>query len=176
MGYSNFLTITGLPCSGKTTVGSLLATKLNYTFIDLDDYIVKKFKSSIQNIFETLGEAAFRDYEHDSLNSIILNNKNKKLVLSLGGGTVCFNNNLSLCLNNTTLIWLNTNINIIVTRLLGKESLTRPLFNNVDVTEKVHRLKNNRISFYESSHIQINIENENPSIIIDKIISNIRLL
>lgn len=176
MGCSNILTITGLPCSGKTTIGGLLAKKLNYKFIDLDNYIIVKYKSSIQNIFKALGEDTFRSYEKDSLNTIINTNKNQKLVLSLGGGTICFHNNLNLCLNSSTLIWLNTNISVIVKRLLDKESLTRPLFNNSNIINKINALQNDRDIFYNSAHIKINIENEQTDIVVEKIISKLSLL
>ena len=82
----------GYMASGKSTLGRILANKLNYDFIDLDDYIEEKEQLLVSDIFKSKGELYFRKMETLYLKEL-LDNKTK-LVLSLGGGTPCYSNNM----------------------------------------------------------------------------------
>ena len=82
------IVLIGYMASGKSTIGRILADKLNYSFIDLDDYIEEKEQTSVSEIFKSKGEIYFRKLETTSLQAL-LNNKDN-LVLSLGGGTPCY--------------------------------------------------------------------------------------
>jgi shikimate kinase len=69
--------------AGKTTVGRLLAARLNWDFLDLDAYIESRAGLSVPSIFATHGEARFRQLESAALASALGRNR---LVLALGGG------------------------------------------------------------------------------------------
>ena len=69
--------------AGKTTVGRLLAARLNWEFLDLDAYIESRTGLTIPSIFSTHGEARFRQLESTALASALGRNR---LVLALGGG------------------------------------------------------------------------------------------
>ncbi|HIF14924.1 MAG TPA: shikimate kinase, partial [Bacteroidetes bacterium] len=86
-------TILGFMGSGKTTIGKQLAKKLNYNFIDLDQYIEKALNTSVSSIFSDKGEPYFRDIETSYLKKAL---ELKNSVISLGGGTPCFNNNMDI--------------------------------------------------------------------------------
>ena len=172
MGCTNILTLTGLPCSGKTTIGNILSKKLGFPFIDLDDYIVSKYKNSISNIFRLLGENTFREYEKESLTEIIKKG-NTSLVLSLGGGTVCYKDNLSLCLNNSKVIWLNPTLDILEKRLLKNEAKKRPLFQGTNIIQKLQELYKTRLPFYRQSHIIIAVKKANVNYTVNQIINAI---
>jgi len=75
--------------SGKTTVGTLLARQLAWRFVDLDDRIEEAAGLRIPEMFERLGEPAFRQLEADQLRSILGRalEHNESVVLALGGGT-----------------------------------------------------------------------------------------
>jgi shikimate kinase len=77
------LVLTGFMGAGKTTVGRLLAARLNWEFLDLDAYIESRTGLSIPSIFSTHGEARFRQLESTALASALGRNR---LVLALGGG------------------------------------------------------------------------------------------
>ena len=77
------LVLTGFMGAGKTTVGRLLAARLNWDFLDLDAYIESRSGLSIPSIFSTHGEAHFRQLESAALASALGRNR---LVLALGGG------------------------------------------------------------------------------------------
>ena len=76
-------------CSGKTTLGKELATRLNVDFIDLDEYIEHRAGCTISEIFATDGEDAFRRLESDSLAQVIERYGDHTVVMALGGGTPC---------------------------------------------------------------------------------------
>src|ERR1051325_4222519 len=83
--------------SGKSTIGKLLASKLHLNFTDFDDYIETWEKKTVADIFENEGEDKFRQLEHIYLKEIILKDNT---VISLGGGTPCFNNNIEIINKN----------------------------------------------------------------------------
>ena len=77
------IVLTGFMGAGKTTVGRLLAARLNWDFLDLDAYIESRAGLSVPSIFSAHGEAHFRQLESAALASALGRNR---LVLALGGG------------------------------------------------------------------------------------------
>ena len=102
------IVLIGYMGSGKSKIGTQLACKLGVKFIDLDQYIEKNENASIDNIFEQLGDIYFRKVESKYLSKCLSENKN--FVLSVGGGTPCYNNNLDIInSNNNISIYLKNN-------------------------------------------------------------------
>lgn len=83
--------LTGYMCAGKTTIGRVLAKQLGRSFYDLDWYIEERFHKRVPRIFEEDGEAHFRDLERRMLREVAEFND---IVLSCGGGTPCFYDNM----------------------------------------------------------------------------------
>lgn len=77
--------------SGKTTIGRQLARALNLEFYDLDWYIETRFHCTVAQIFAEKGEEAFREIEHNMLHEVA---EFENIVLSCGGGTPCFFDNM----------------------------------------------------------------------------------
>src|SRR5260221_14675660 len=94
----------GLPGSGKTTLGKLLAGKLKLPFIDLDIEIEKSERQTINQIFENRKENYFREVESTMLKEFC--NSSESFVMSTGGGAPCFHNNMSLMNNSGKTIFL----------------------------------------------------------------------
>ena len=92
--------------SGKSTLGRALATAKNISFVDLDAYIAEREKCSVPDIFKNKGEIYFRKKEALYLQEVL--QKEEDMVLSLGGGTPCFGNNMPLIkASGATSIYLN---------------------------------------------------------------------
>lgn len=92
------ITLIGYMCVGKTTVGKALAKSLGCTFYDLDWYIEERFHSKVSQIFAEKGEEKFRDLEQRMLHEVA---EFENIVLSCGGGTPCFFDNMDY-LNNVS--------------------------------------------------------------------------
>ncbi len=81
----------GYMCAGKTIVGKTLGKALGRTFYDLDWYVEERFHRKVPQIFAEDGEAAFRDMERRMLHEVA---EFEDIVLSCGGGTPCFFDNV----------------------------------------------------------------------------------
>jgi shikimate kinase len=154
------IVLLGYMASGKSTIGKLLSKKLSISFIDLDAYIESKEKSTINAIFKDKGEIYFRKIEHSYLTELL--NSDEKFVLSLGGGTPCYANNMESILKaqQTSSFYLQASIALLVERLIkGKEN--RPLVKEIgdeNLGEYVAKHLFERRFFYEQAHHKIAID------------------
>jgi shikimate kinase len=117
----------GLMGSGKSFWADKLSSITNVPSFHLDDKIEKSEQKTITQIFAERGEDYFRKKETEILKS--LSNKNN-FILSVGGGTPCFNNNIDWMNENGTTIWIDEPIETIEKRL-QKEKSHRPLIANI---------------------------------------------
>ncbi|AUC84357.1 shikimate kinase [Polaribacter sp. ALD11] len=151
----------GYMASGKSTIGKEVSKKLCMNFIDLDDYISEQEKMSISEIFKIKGEIYFRRIENTYLQEIL--NSKGNFVLSLGGGTPCYANNMELINNSEAKsIYIKASISTLVTRLI-KEKSKRPLvasLENEKITEFVAKHLFERRFFYEQAEIVMNTEDK----------------
>src|SRR5215467_13564875 len=112
----------GFMGSGKTTVGRLLAEKLHWDFIDLDDEIIKRDGRHIKDIFDQNGEEFFRGVETAALRDIV---RRKRTVIALGGGTFVSHENRSLITTSGLSVFLSCPLTTILGRI--KDDHSRPL-------------------------------------------------
>ena len=158
--------------SGKSTIGKELAEKLKMDFIDFDTYIETKEKKSVSEIFEKEGEEKFRELEKKHLNEII---KKDNAVISLGGGTPCFNNNIETINKNGISIYLQMSVNALVKRLINAKR-KRPLIkemNEVDLKFFIATNLEKRISFYNQAKYIILSDKKSPEAISEEIMKKI---
>lgn len=142
--------------SGKSTQGKKLASLLRMRFVDLDSYIQKQEDKLIQSIFDDEGELHFRNLETKYLKELI-EDKNDK-VFSLGGGSVCFNNNIELIKKNGILIYIEMPTAALAERL-NKSRKSRPLIKNLAAAELLSYVETKlaeREKYYLESHLKIN--------------------
>ena len=147
----------GMPGSGKSTFGKKLAAKLDYLFLDLDEYIENKTQKTVSELFSEKGEPFFRELETLYLTEII--GQKNKLVLSLGGGTPCFNNNLDHIKDFGTSIFLDAPIKLLADRILNATTI-RPMFKDLRPEQlilKLEELHKNRCPFYKEADIMVNV-------------------
>ncbi|MDF2676894.1 MAG: shikimate kinase [Bacillota bacterium] len=160
---SKNIVIIGMPGSGKTTMGKLVAEKLNKTFIDMDDYMVDYEGKSIKEMF-AISEDYFRDVE--SKCSVILGKLNS-LVIASGGGVVKRKENINALKENSIIVFLNRPVENIIKDI---DSSTRPLL--ADGKERLYVLYNERIQLYKS-YCDIEILNDDTiETAVDEIIKN----
>jgi shikimate kinase len=163
------ITLCGMMGAGKSAIGKILAKKLNYNFIDVDNLIEIKAKKSIKKIFEDDGEIYFRDLEEKITINIL---KNKKTIVSLGGGSIINENIRNSIKMNSFNIYLKVDVDILVKRL--QNSKTRPLIYKKNLKNELINLLNNRNQFYQKADLIIKNEKnltETTDNIIKKIIN-----
>ena len=148
----------GFMGSGKTHWGKLLSAKLQLPFRDLDSLIVDKEQKSIADVFSEKGEEYFRYLEKETLEELV--NREESFVLSCGGGTPCFFNNIEFMKKSGRVVWLNTSVEVLKNRLL-KERMSRPLIreiNDEELKRYIIRKLSERKMYYEQADIMVNEE------------------
>ena len=141
--------------AGKTTVGRLLAEKLNCAFIDIDCFIENRYRQTIVQIFEDKGETGFREIEHRVLAEICTY---ENVVISTGGGLPCFFNNMELMNQTGITVFLEENAEELIKRLNSNKH-GRPLIKHKDPEELHDYVKTNleiREPFYKQAKIIFN--------------------
>lgn len=139
---------------GKTTFGRGLALELGWQFADLDELIEERYKISISDFFVKYGEDNFRRIENMMLREVL---SWKDSIISTGGGTPCFYNNMALMNKFGTTVFLDTPIPVLVERLIrGKRK--RPLLKGVGVEElnvKINNHLSQRRFYYEQAQYKL---------------------
>jgi shikimate kinase len=164
--------LTGYMGSGKSVVGQLLAKELGYSFIDLDDQIAQIEEKSVPEIFSTNGELYFRKRETEVLKDVI--EEPASLVISLGGGTPCYGNNLELIKNvgEAKTVYLKASVDFLTNRLF-QEKETRPVISHLKTYEVledfIRKHLFERSYYYNQADIIINVENKTPDSIIEEL-------
>ena len=131
------IVLCGYMGSGKSQVGRLLASKLGLVFFDLDDQIEKIQQNSVKKIFLEKGEIFFRKKENEVLKELL--DAPESFILSLGGGTPCYADNLEILKNNkeVRLIYLKVELNELTKRLLNEKE-KRPLISDQESRESLN--------------------------------------
>ncbi len=161
---SSVIYLIGFSTSGKSTLGKIIADKLNYHFIDLDEAITQQQGKSINALFDEFGEEGFRKIEQQLLvNTIFLT----ETVIACGGGTPCYSDNMEFLLRNGTVIYLQVDESDLLERMLNNTA-ERPLFkgkSNEEIASHINKLLTARKEFYERANYTIkNNSNEESAI------------
>ncbi|KJD33642.1 shikimate kinase [Tamlana nanhaiensis] len=166
----------GYMASGKSTIGKKLAKKLNYDLIDLDDYIEEKEQLTVTDIFKNKGEIYFRKQETHYLKQLL--SANESFILSLGGGTPCFGNNMELILNETNAksIYLKASLPKLVKKLIKKKA-KRPLIAHIEteeaLTEFIGKHLFERSAFYNQAEVVVATDGKSKKEIVNEIVSRL---
>jgi len=137
---------------GKSSLGRLVAKHLGIPFVDTDDEIVATQCMSINSIFETRGEAYFRDLETQTLKEI---DSTKSIVIATGGGLPLFNNNMDHMLKSGVVVYLEMDIQSIAEQVY-KGRLRRPAMKSLNMSQIKDKLSDmlaQRIPIYERAHL-----------------------
>ena len=140
---NNNIFLVGLMGAGKTTIGRLLARRLDMTFIDSDHEIEARTGATIPWIFEIEGEASFRRREADVIRELTAGSG---IVLATGGGAVLDPASRALLAERGTVIYLRASVSSILQRTAHDKN--RPLLQTADPRRKLEDLTAQREPLY----------------------------
>lgn len=163
----NNIILTGFMGSGKTSVGRLLAGRINYDFKDTDEMIETMEDTTIKEIFRIYGEGYFRDLETKLLLSV--KDSLKETVLSTGGGMPIRPENRKILKEIGHVVFLRASSATVINRLSGDR--TRPLLMNGSISETVEKMLAERTPYYiEAADVIIDTDNKSIDDIAGEII------
>lgn len=165
------IVLLGYMGSGKSTIGKLLAKTINFKYKDLDKIIEKDLDLSINEIFKQKGELYFRKKEHQVLRELL--QSDKRMIISLGGGTPCYANNMEMIRadKNVISIYLKASIGKLYNRLRTRKA-ARPLiahFTDAELEEYIAKHLFERSYFYNMATHTIITEDKPNEVIVDEI-------
>lgn len=147
--------LVGMPGAGKSTLAKKLANFLNYTYVDLDEFISQRTGKNIEQLFTQYGEEAFRLTESVLLRETI---QFENAIIATGGGTAAWHENMDWMNENGYTIYIYCTENFIAGRLLQGSRYSRPLLKNRTEAELrvwIHETLEKRKPFYELAKLRI---------------------
>lgn len=165
------ISLIGYMGSGKSHISKVLSQKLHFKLIDLDKEIFLKNRMTIPEIFEKRGEIYFRKQERLLLEEIFATEKD--CILSLGGGTPAYYNNIELITQKSESIYLRSSVRTLTERLL-KQKQKRPLIAKIpdeDLPEFIAKHLFERQAFYGQAKYTVATDAKTPEEIADEIIA-----
>jgi shikimate kinase len=161
--------------SGKSHISKNLSQKINFGLIDLDQKISEKHQQTIPEIFQNKGEIFFRKEEKRILEEILDSEKN--IILSLGGGTPVYYDNMKTINEKSKSIFLRGSVKTLTERVLLQKH-TRPLISkleNNDIPEFIAKHLFERNPYYSQAHFTIDTDSKTAQLISDEIIELLKI-
>ncbi len=150
------IVLLGYMGAGKTTVGRQLALNLGMQFYDLDWYIEMRYHTRVADIFAEKGEAGFREIERNMLHEVA---EFENVVLSCGGGTPCFFDNMDYLNSMSDTVYLKATPEVLAAHLkMGK--VERPLIKGKSDEELLAYIKESlekREPFYSKAKFTLDV-------------------
>lgn len=167
---SKNIVLIGMAGVGKTTVGRVLSKKIQRKFLDIDQEFEDQTKIRITDFFAIYGEKEFRKIERRIINDVLT--KNKKLVVSAGGGIFSNNEIRDLIIKKSTTFFLDSSIETLAERL-KKNFSNRPLLNKGNLRDNIEKLYEKRIKDYMMAKHIILVDNLSVEDVVLNIIKRI---
>ena len=161
----NNLVLLGMMSVGKTTLGKIVAKKLNLEFIDIDSSIEKENSMKIKKIFEKKGEAFFRKEEEEQTLKYL---REKDYIIALGGGAFINNALRKEILKNNISVWLDVNVKTLNRRISFNQK--RPLLDTQNYQKRLKKIYDERKPIYKLANHRIECNNLSKNDIAEKII------
>lgn len=150
------IVLIGYMGAGKTTVGRMLAKDMGLMFYDLDWYITSRMRRTVAQIFEESGEEGFRRIERNMLHEVA---EFENVVISCGGGTPCFFDNMDYLNRQGATVYLKASPDVLYKHLsMGRT--VRPLLLNKtpeEVRQYITRQLAEREPYYTKAHYTIDV-------------------
>jgi shikimate kinase len=147
------IVLTGFMGSGKSTVGPLLAARLGWKFVDVDDVIEAEAGARIAELFARDGEAGFREREREAIERLA---DVEEVVLALGGGAIETEAVRALLLGSagTVLVHLEVELETTLRRCAGTEGTRPVLADRANLEVRYAR----RLPLYRMAHVSIGVD------------------
>ena len=142
--------------AGKTTVGKALAKALGVPFYDLDWYIETRMRRTVKQIFDQQGEEGFRRIEHNMLHEVA---EFENVVVSCGGGTPCFFDNIDYMNSQAQVVYLKATPDVLYQHLQMGRSVRPLLLNKTpeEVRTFIEQQLAYREQFYSKAHYTLDV-------------------
>ena len=171
--------ITGFMGGGKSTVGPLIAARLGYEFVDLDDLIEAREGKSIPEIFRERGEQDFRSLERHELGLL---STRDRIVVATGGGALTDQGSREIIRRSGLLVYLEVPFEILIARLRGRRG--RPMIAADDGTvlgeeqlrERISSLLRSREPLYRRADIIVDAGSQSPALTVSAILKSLDAL
>lgn len=163
-----WVVLIGFMGAGKSTVGKELANSLQLPFVDSDQLIEEQEGKSIRELFETIGEDAFRSLEAQVIRSL---NVHDPMVIAVGGGLPVYHNNMEFLNGNGLTIYLHHEPELLVERLVA-DRFHRPLVSHLSKDDLVKFVKQSiqeRDAFYKKAKIILSTDQQQIPFILQSI-------
>ncbi len=157
--------------TGKSAVGRLLAKRLRWRFVDLDERIQKKAKATIAEIFSKEGELGFRKREAEEVRQVA---ELKSHVIATGGGVMLDEGNVRLLKRTGTLICLTARPEVIFQRTTASLP-SRPLLSGSDPCERIEELLKLRAPFYVQADVAVDTSGRSIKDVVEEIIAQLKM-
>ncbi len=151
------IVLVGLPGSGKSTVGKLVAEALGASLIDIDGLLVREMGMPILQIFGMLGEPRFREMEREAVKAA---QAREPCVIVPGGGWAAQPGQLEAAKQNSLVIYLKCQAGTAAKR--SEQGEARPLLAGVDPVQKMKLLLEEREPFYRKADHEVSSEKSPP--------------
>jgi shikimate kinase len=164
------IVLTGFMGAGKTTVGALLAERLGWDFVDSDRIVEARAAMTIADIFETRGEAAFRELEADAVRTACAE---QQLVLALGGGAIetAATRAFLVSLTDTLVVFLEAPLDTMIARCAeNTDGPVRPVL--ADSARPSDRWSQ-RLPWYRQAHLTVETGELSPDAVTESIMQRL---
>lgn len=157
--------LVGLMGAGKTSIGRLLAARLNREFVDADAEIEVGARRSIEEIFDSFGEDGFRDGERRVMARLM---KRRNCVIATGGGAFDDPRTRAAVRAGGVSVWLKADVEVLLERVSDRDD--RPLLRGGDRRTTLERLMAKRHPFYAEADVVVESRRERPAKVVDRVV------
>ena len=163
------LVLIGFMGAGKSTVGRLLAARLDWTFVDLDEEVARREGMPVDEIIRSRGLGHFRRVESESGREAI---RRPRAVIAAGGGWPAEPGHMDLLDRGTVSVWLRVGPRTALARVAGSDT-PRPLLEVPDPVAAAKELLSSRRSHYRRGHIRIDTDDLTPDEVVRDILERL---
>lgn len=169
-GLGRTVVLVGLMGAGKSSIGRRLAHKLQVPFVDADAEIERAAGRTIPEIFEDLGEAAFRDGERRVIRRLLT--EHPPHVLATGGGAFMADDTRTLIKERALSVWLDADLDVLFERVSRRAN--RPLLKTVDPKATLAELMRARSPIYAEADIAVRTSRAPIEVAVDAVLAALR--